>query len=175
MMENEGTLKRELFQQFGQAFQLDWRWVRRYRELSAYDAYWWWAHAGPFTVAEQESWDQLFVSPVDEGAKDQLRLLLLHSRDRELETALAEHREPHLHYPAIEVDLVRQRTSDFLALDAEVNKNEPHTICDVFNMALTLVPGLLSDEVTTLSVMGRYNVFGSCDDSGLRETIPAHW
>ena len=42
-------------------FQLDWRWVRRYRELSAYDAYWWWAPAGPFTDEEQERWEQLFA------------------------------------------------------------------------------------------------------------------
>src|SRR6266566_9257466 len=26
-------------------YQLDWRWVNRYHELDAYDAYWWWAQA----------------------------------------------------------------------------------------------------------------------------------
>jgi transcriptional regulator with XRE-family HTH domain/tetratricopeptide (TPR) repeat protein len=79
-------------------FQLDWRWVKRYRALSAYDAYWWWAHAGPFTAEEQEHWDRLFIPPIDEETKNPLRKLLLGSRDRELEVALAEHREPRLHY-----------------------------------------------------------------------------
>ncbi|MBV9020409.1 MAG: tetratricopeptide repeat protein, partial [Ktedonobacteraceae bacterium] len=36
--------------------QLDWRWVERYREIDAYDAYWWWSQAGPFTQEEQQQW-----------------------------------------------------------------------------------------------------------------------
>src|SRR6266487_4370967 len=128
-------------------FQLDWRWVKRYRELSAYDAYWWWTHTGPFTAEEQERWDQLFIPPVDEETKDQLRKLLLGSRDRELEAALAEHREPHLHYPAIEIDLVRQRIADFLALDAEVNKDEPNAI------VRRLYHGAIEDEVCFLRMI----------------------
>jgi len=128
-------------------FQLDWRWVQQYRELSAYDAYWWWAHAGPFTAEEQEHWDHLFISPVDEETKDQLRKLLLESRNRELEAALVGHREPRLHYPAIEIDLVRQRIADFLVLDAEVNKHEPNVI------VRRLYHGAIEDEVCFLRMI----------------------
>jgi hypothetical protein len=35
-------------------YQLDWRWIERYRPLVAYDAYWWWMPAGPFTEEEQQ-------------------------------------------------------------------------------------------------------------------------
>ena len=42
-------------------FQLGWRWIRRYRELSAYDADWWWAPAGPFTDEEQQQWEKMLV------------------------------------------------------------------------------------------------------------------
>ncbi len=41
---------------------------------------------------------------------------------------------------------------------------------------LTLALGLLSDEVTTLSVMGRHNIFAPYSEGdGIRETVPAHW
>jgi tetratricopeptide (TPR) repeat protein len=128
-------------------FQLDWRWVERFRALSAYDAYWWWAHAGPFTAEEQERWDHLFFPPVDEETKNQLRKLLLASRDRELEAALVEHREPRLHYPAIEIDLVRQRIADFLVLDADVNKHEPNVL------VRRLYYGAIEDEVCFLRMI----------------------
>ncbi len=129
------------------SFQLDWRWVKRYRALSAYDAYWWWAHAGPFTAEEQERWDPLFISPVDEETKDQLRKLLFSSRDREVEVALAEHREPRLCYPAIEIDLVRQRIADFLALAKEIKQDEPNCI------VRRLYQGAIEDEVCFLRMI----------------------
>jgi hypothetical protein len=40
---------------------------------------------------------------------------------------------------------------------------------------LTLALGLLSDEKTTLSVMGRHNIFSPYSDSTIHETIPVHW
>ncbi len=128
-------------------FQLDWRWVNRYRALSAYDAYWWWAHAGPFLAEEQDCWDQLFIPPVGEETKDQLRKLLLSSRDRELEAALAEQREPRLCYPAIEIDLVRQRIADFLALAKAVEQDEPNAI------VRRLYQGAIEDEVCFLRMI----------------------
>ncbi len=66
-------------------FQLDWRWVRRYRELSAYDAYWWWAPAGPFTDEEQHQWEKLYAPKVDEATKDQLREILMQSQRQRIE------------------------------------------------------------------------------------------
>ncbi len=35
-------------------YQLDWRWVDRYRQLASFDSYWWLAPAGPFTDEEQQ-------------------------------------------------------------------------------------------------------------------------
>ncbi len=128
-------------------FQLDWRWVERYRSLSAYDAYWWLAHAGPFTEEEQETWNQLFVSPVNKETKDRLKKLLLVSRNRELEAAVAEEREPRLRYPAIEIDLVRQRIADFLALDADIRENEPNAIVRL------LYHGAIHDELCFLRLI----------------------
>jgi tetratricopeptide (TPR) repeat protein/transcriptional regulator with XRE-family HTH domain len=128
-------------------FQLDWRWVKRYRELSAYDAYWWWAHAGPFTEAEQREWDQLFAPPVNEVTKGRLRGLLAQSRGRELAAALAEHREPSLLYPAIEIDAVRRRIADFLALDAEIGRDEPNAI------VRRLYHGAIEEEVCFLRMI----------------------
>ena len=40
---------------------------------------------------------------------------------------------------------------------------------------LTIFLGLLSDEVTTLSVVGSYNIFSPNSDGQERETVPATW
>lgn len=65
--------------------QIDWQWIERYRELDAYDAYWWWAQAGPFDEEEQHQWNQLFSLNPDETIKNQLGTLLIRSRDQEVE------------------------------------------------------------------------------------------
>jgi hypothetical protein len=108
--------------------QLDWRWIEHYRELDAFDAYWWWAQAGPFTQEEQQQWDQLFAPNVNETTKLQLDKLIVHSRERELTAAIAEQREPRLRYPAIEIEEVRCRISALLQLDAQINQQEPNAI-----------------------------------------------
>jgi transcriptional regulator with XRE-family HTH domain len=128
-------------------YQLDWRWVERYRELSAYDAYWWWAHAGPFTEEEEQRWNRIFSRPVDERTKDQLRGILVHSRDRELAEAEALRREPRLRYPTIEIEAVRQRIADFLALEAEVSRYEPNAI------VRRLYRGAIADEICFLRMI----------------------
>ena len=128
-------------------FQLDWHWVRRYRELSAYDAYWWWAPGGPFTDEEQHQWERLYAPKVDEATKDQLREILMQSRDRELSAARASRREPRLSYPALDRDEVRQRIADFLQLDAEIMENEPNVV------VLRLYHGAIEDEVCFLRLI----------------------
>jgi len=128
-------------------FQLDWRWVRRYRELSAYDAYWWWAPAGLFTDEEQHQWEKLFAPKVDEATKDQLREILMQSRDRELSAARASHREPLLSYPALDIAEVRQRIADFLQLAAEIIENEPNVV------VRRLYQGAIEDEVCFLRLI----------------------
>lgn len=121
--------------------QLDWRWVQRYRELDAYDAYWWWAYAGPFTKEEQRQWEQLFSTNFDETTKSQLGVLLARSRDREVEAALAEHRNPRVRYPALDIEEVRRRIAGFFTLDAEIARDEPNAI------VRRLYHGTIEDEL----------------------------
>jgi tetratricopeptide (TPR) repeat protein len=128
-------------------FQLDWRWVRRYRELSAYDAYWWWAPAGPFTDEEQRQWERMFTPGVDEATRDQLREILMQSRDRELSEARAAHREPRLSYPALDIAEVRRRIADFLQLDADIAQCEPNVV------VRRLYHGAIEDEVCFLRLI----------------------
>ena len=109
-------------------YQLDWRWVERYRELASFDGYWWLASAGSFTVEEQQQWNRLFSLDLDEAAKEQLGTLIDQARDRELNTAIAEQREPRLFYPAIDSLDVRRRMVALHALQTEIDEQEPHPI-----------------------------------------------
>ncbi len=56
-------------------YQLDWRWVERYRALASFDSYWWLAPAGPLGEEEQRQWDRLFRPNLDESAKERLGTL----------------------------------------------------------------------------------------------------
>jgi tetratricopeptide (TPR) repeat protein len=138
-------------------FQLDWRWVRRYRELSAYDAYWWWAPAGPFTGEERQQWEKLFTPGVDEATKDRLREILMQSRDRELSAARASRREPRLSYPALDITEVRRRIVDFLQLDAEIAEGEPNVV------VRRLYHGAIEDEICFLRL-----IEATCEGAGER-------
>lgn len=109
-------------------YQLDWRWVERFRELAAYDSHGWLAIAGPFTEEEQQQWHALFPSRTEEAVKEQLASLITQSRERELAAAITQQREPCLRYPALEIEQVRRRLACLLALDAEINQNEPNVI-----------------------------------------------
>lgn len=109
-------------------YQLDWRWVEKFRALDAFDAYWWWAQAGPFNEEEQQQWDQLFTPNLDEATKSQLGKLIIQSRERELTTALAEKREPCLCYPALNIEEVRQRIATLMQLDHQMSQEEPNAL-----------------------------------------------
>ena len=149
------VLAEEALQEIGNAraaspdarFQLDWRWVRRYRELSAYDAYWWWAPAGPFSEEEQRQWEKMFTPGADEATKDQLREILMQSRDQELSAAQTAHREPRFSYPALDIAEVRQRIADFLQLSADIAENEPNVV------VRRLYHGAIEDEVCFLRLI----------------------
>ena len=108
--------------------QLDWRWVERYRALAAFDSFWWWTATGPFSEEEQQQWNELFTPDLDESTKERLGMLLASSRERELAAAVAEQREPHLHYPAIAIEEVRARIAALQQLDTEINQDEPNAI-----------------------------------------------
>jgi Domain of unknown function (DUF1704) len=108
--------------------QIDRRWIGRYRELTSQDSYWWLSWAGPFTEEEQRQWDRLYTPPVGEATKELVAPLLKQSRERELEAALAEQREPRLWYPAIEINEVRRRITALVGLAAEIEREEPNEI-----------------------------------------------
>lgn len=108
--------------------QLDWRWVERYRDLAAFDSYWWWTATGPFHAEEQCQWNELFTTDLDEPTKERLGMLLAAARERELAAAIEERREPFLHYPAIAIEEVCARIVALQQLDAEVNQDEPNAI-----------------------------------------------
>lgn len=127
--------------------QLDWRWIERYRELDAYDAYWWWAQAGPFTEEEQLQWDQIYRLDMDEGTKEQLGKLITQSRQRELAAVIAEQREPHLYYPALDITEVRKHVTGLLQLDAEISQEEPNAI------VRRLYHGTIQEEVHFLRLI----------------------
>jgi len=116
-------------QQTGTArHQLDWRWVERFRTLTAYDSYWWLNWAGPFTAEEQHAWDRLIALSQDEPTRRHLGALMTASRERELEQALVEGREPHLHYPALDIEDIRRRIKAEQELLAEITQQEPNVI-----------------------------------------------
>lgn len=108
--------------------QLDWRWIERYRELSSYDSHWWLTWAGPFAQEEQQHWNFLSSQALDATTKEQFGKVMSQSRKRELAAALAEQREPHLHYPALDGKEVCERIAAFLELDAEVSRDEPNAL-----------------------------------------------
>src|SRR5437660_12765457 len=72
-------------------YQLDWRWIERYRQLTSFDAFWWLAHAGPFTDEEQRQWEHLLSQEEDKEANKSHEVLVIVSRQR----------QPPLWYPAI--------------------------------------------------------------------------
>ncbi|MBV9708538.1 MAG: hypothetical protein JO125_14160, partial [Chloroflexi bacterium] len=74
-------------------------------------------------------------------------VLLAHSRERELAAALAQQREPCLHYPALDIEEVRRRITAFLQLDVEISQQEPNAIVRRF------YHGALEEEVTFLRLI----------------------
>lgn len=109
-------------------YQLDWRWVERYRQLASFDSYWWWTPAGHFDEKEQRQWDRLFAPEMDDEAKERLGAIMAAAREREFAAALAEQREPRFCYPALAIDEVRDRLAGLARLDAEINREEPNAI-----------------------------------------------
>ena len=128
-------------------YQLDWCWIGRFRELVAYDGHGWLVPAGPFTDQEQRQWDRLFQSQADEATRDQLAALMVRSRERELEAAIAEQREPRLRYPAIASEDVRRRIGGLLQLDKEIEQHEPNAV------VRRLYHGAIEDDLTFLRLI----------------------
>jgi tetratricopeptide (TPR) repeat protein len=128
-------------------YQLDWRWIERYRELCAYDNVWWLTWAGPFTEEEQAQWDELSALPLDEATKTQLGMLMKGSRERELAAALSDLREPSLHYPAIDIAEVQRRIAANVQLKEEIHHQEPNVI------VRRLYEGVIEEELDYLHLI----------------------
>jgi hypothetical protein len=129
--------------------QLDHRWIERYRELVAYDTYWWWAQAGPFVEGEQEQWDRLIEQDTETIVKEKLNRLIVDTRNRELATALEEHREPRLWYPVLKYHIndVRTRITAQQQLDSEILREEPNGI------VRSLYHDTITEEIDFLHLM----------------------
>jgi hypothetical protein len=105
------------------AGQLDWIWFKRYEEIADYDTHFWLSPAGSFTCEEQQEWNTLFGQKGDD-ALTRMGELVAASRQRELVSAIDEQREPHLSYPAIPIDEVREKIAEGLQLRKDVETHE---------------------------------------------------
>jgi len=113
-------------------YQLDWRWIGRYRDIAAFDSLWWLAPSGPFTTEEQNEWDRL-LQQGERGADDETRrscfeTLVKQAREREIATAFAQEREPRFWYPVIPLDGVRTRLSALTDLAKSIDRDEPNAL-----------------------------------------------
>jgi hypothetical protein len=108
--------------------QLDYRWIRRYREIADYDTFWWLEPSGPFISEEQSEWSKLIFQDEQGRVNDDLKRLLKTALQRELDRAVKEQRNPHITYPVIPINLVRQKISESLKLRSDIEHEEPNII-----------------------------------------------
>src|SRR5260370_2837015 len=99
-----------------------------YCAVASFDVYWWLAPVGPLTSEEQQVWDATVVPTRDEATKGRLGEILYQARQRELEAALSERREPQLSYPALAIEEVQEHITGLISLQAEIEHEEPHPI-----------------------------------------------
>ena len=127
---SENRRRKRMHEDISAKYQLDQRWIERYRQITFYDPSWWWAPAGPMRSDEQNQWDQHIGQEQDAATKELLDRLIVHSRDRELTAALSEQREPRFHYPVLAhyIGEVRSRIEALHQLDREILREEPHPI-----------------------------------------------
>ncbi len=169
--EAQRAMKQWLAQATPPEQQLDRHWIGRYRELTAQDSFWWLSWAGPFTEQEQHEWDCFFRSPVDAATKNRLASLLNRSREREIEAAFAEHREPRLHYPAIEIDDVRYRMTELTRMQGQIEREEPDSI------VRQLYRGAIENDVDFLRIVeatyeGNTEQYWACNRRLFHELTP---
>lgn len=124
----EGLAELQTWRESSPDGHLDWRWAARYREIVRYDPFQWLSHAGPFTDEEREEWMRLQGTAGSEEQRKRMEAILAQSRNREVEAALEQLREPHFHYPAIPIEDVMCRTEALRQLAQEVVQQEPNAI-----------------------------------------------
>jgi tetratricopeptide (TPR) repeat protein len=124
----EGLAEIQQWREVSPNGQLDWRWAARYRDIVRYDPFQWLSHAGPFTGEEQEEWARLQSTPETEEQRTRRETMLTHSRNREVQAALEQGREPQFHYPCIPIEDVTRRIGELGQLAADVAQHEPNAI-----------------------------------------------
>ncbi len=144
-------------------YQLDWRWVEKYRRLSSFNSLWWLSQAGPFTTEEQQEWAHVSPQTTNESVQQQLEAIVDRSRQRELMTAIEAQREPHLWYPALDIEDVRSRIEGLLQLDAEICQNEPNAIVrGLYHEAIEEQMAYL--HLIEATYQGDSNMFRECNE-----------
>lgn len=139
----------------GVRYQLDWRWIARYRQILSYPAAWWWTQTGPFSDDEQQQWDRLSTLSLQERLADAGKLLT-QARLREIEQALQENRAPHFHYPALDIEDLHSRLHALHHLRREIQQHETHPI------VRKIYDGAIEEECARLGMMeATYNNEGT--------------
>ncbi len=124
----EGLAEIQAWRESSPEGHLDWRWAARYREIVRYDPFQWLSHAGPFTDEEREEWVRLQGTTGSEEQCKRMEAILAQSRNREVEAAIEQRREPHFHYPAIPIEDVTSRIEALRQLATEVAQQEPNAV-----------------------------------------------
>jgi tetratricopeptide (TPR) repeat protein len=124
----EGLAEIERWREISPGGQLDWRWAARYREAVRYDPFQWLSHAGPFTGKEQEEWTRLQGGQETEEQRTRLETILTQSRNREVQAALEQGREPRFQYPCIPSPNVKRRIGELRHLAADIAQHEPNAL-----------------------------------------------
>lgn len=120
----------------GGHYQLDWRWIGKYREIAAFDSLWWLSPCGPLTGDEEREWQAWKSRSVDELERRQrLQAIVLQARHRELTAAHAEQREPRFAYPVIPIDDVLARLAMLEELNEAIAQHEPNALVRRFYAA----------------------------------------
>jgi transcriptional regulator with XRE-family HTH domain len=143
-------------------YQLDWRWIRRYRAIAAFDSLWWLAPSGPFTTDESSAWERLIKeegtnADADETVRPRLETLVKQAREREIAAALREEREPQFWYPVIPLNDVQERLLALADLASDIERDEPnalvrhfyHDAIDEQQVFLTMIKGVHEGDSQT--------------------------
>jgi len=92
-----------------------------------------------------------------------LEAIVDRSRQRELMTAIEAQREPHLWYPALDIEDVRSRIEGLLQLDAEICQNEPNVIVrGLYHEAIEEQMAYL--HLIEATYQGDSNMFRECNE-----------
>lgn len=130
-------------------YQIDWRWIERFRALAAYDSYAWLTPSGPFLPEEEEAWRELVEEGIALSNQEQVTDLFTRTRDREVTQAFSEGREPVFSFRLLELEIddVHTRIVDFLQLDRDIRDQESNAL------VRRLYSGAIEEDLWYLSLI----------------------